>query len=64
MGVVLEVSDDGVGFEPTANYPGHFGLTSMRERAAACGGQLTITSAPGQGTRLTVPRGTHGEGVL
>ena len=50
-GVVLEVSDDGVGFEPTANYPGHFGLTSMRERAAARGGQLTITSAPGQGAR-------------
>jgi PAS domain S-box-containing protein len=57
-GVALEVSDDGVGFVPTAEYPGHFGLTSMRERAAACGGHLTITSASGQGTCLTlsVPR--------
>jgi signal transduction histidine kinase len=52
--VLLQVCDDGVGFEPNASYPGHFGLTSMRERAAASGGQLTIISAPGQGARLTL----------
>jgi PAS domain S-box-containing protein len=52
--VVLEVSDDGIGFEPTASYPGHFGLIPMRERAAGRGGQLTIAWAPGQGARLTL----------
>ena len=53
---VLEVSDDGAGFDPRTPQPG-LGLASMRERAAAAGGRLVITSAPGQGTRLrlTVP---------
>jgi signal transduction histidine kinase len=51
--VVLEVADDGVGFDPSASYPGHLGLVSMRERAAAVGGTLTIHSAPGAGTRIT-----------
>ncbi len=51
-GLNLEVWDDGVGFDPEAAYPGHLGLRSMRERAARCGGNLTIHSAPGQGTRV------------
>jgi PAS domain S-box-containing protein len=50
----LFLSDDGVGFDPSMAYPGHLGLTSMRERAAAVGGVLTIESTPGQGTRLRV----------
>jgi len=55
-GVVLEVSDDGTGFDPGLS-AGGLGLASMRERAAAAGGQLRVTSAPGAGTtvRLTVP---------
>jgi signal transduction histidine kinase len=32
---------------------GHFGLMGMRERALLYGGQLTITSAPGQGAAIT-----------
>lgn len=54
--VVLEVTDDGRGFVPDAS-SGGLGLASMRERAAAVGAELTIRSAPGQGTsvRLTVP---------
>lgn len=50
--IVLEVRDDGVGFDPLASYPGHLGLRSMRERAVNLGGTLDIASAPGQGTRL------------
>jgi signal transduction histidine kinase len=50
--LVLEVQDDGAGFDPTASFPGHLGLHSMRERAERLGGHLTITSAPNQGTRL------------
>jgi len=52
--VQLEIADDGIGFDPTRPHPGHLGLTSMRERAAAVGGELTIDSAPGQGTRVVV----------
>ncbi|MGY1736645.1 GAF domain-containing protein [Geodermatophilus sp. SYSU D00684] len=57
--VILEVVDDGVGFEPDAEYPGHLGLRSMRERAAALGGTVRITSSFGAGTRVrvTVPSG-------
>jgi signal transduction histidine kinase len=55
--VVLEVSDDGAGFEPTdPEVRGRrLGLTSMEERAARLGGRLEIRSAPGAGTtvRLT-----------
>jgi signal transduction histidine kinase len=50
--VGLMVADDGRGFDPLGDFPGHFGLQSMRERAAAVGGVLEIDSAPGEGTRL------------
>jgi signal transduction histidine kinase len=57
--VVLEISDDGPGFNPAAGHPGHFGLDSMRSRAAEMGGRLTIRSTPGSGTlvRVCVPAG-------
>ncbi len=53
----LEVNDDGVGFDSVADFPGHLGLRSMRERIAGAGGTLTIESEPGVGTRIlaTVP---------
>jgi signal transduction histidine kinase len=54
--VVLQVSDDGAGFDSSLPQAG-LGLTSMRERARSVGGKLTITSAKGAGTkvRLSVP---------
>jgi signal transduction histidine kinase len=52
--VVLEVRDDGCGFDPSLHRPGHFGLESMRGRAAETGAVLTITSAPGLGTQVRV----------
>jgi signal transduction histidine kinase len=56
--LVLEVTDDGRGFDPEAP-SGQFGLTSMRERARAAGGRLLVLSRPGAGTtvRLEVPTG-------
>jgi signal transduction histidine kinase len=53
--VILEVADDGNGFAPGA--PEGLGFASMRGRAEAAGGTLTIRSAPGAGTtiRLAVP---------
>jgi signal transduction histidine kinase len=55
--VCLEISDNGIGFDPMAEYPGHLGLKSMRERAAQCNGQVQIDSAPDNGTkvRLIIP---------
>jgi signal transduction histidine kinase len=52
--VVLEVQDDGVGFDASASFPGHLGLHSMRERVANMGGTFEIESAPGAGTRIRV----------
>jgi len=57
--LVLEVADDGAGFDPAARdvRARRLGLTSMEERAARAGGALEIRSAPGAGTtvRLEVP---------
>jgi PAS domain S-box-containing protein len=52
--LVLRISDDGKGFDPTGSFPGHLGLHSMRERIIAVGGTLDIDSAPGKGTCLGV----------
>jgi signal transduction histidine kinase len=51
--LLLEVTDDGVGFDTSEEFPGHFGLRSMDERAAQLGGQVDISTAPGRGTRIT-----------
>ena len=51
----VSVSDDGVGFDPEApQRGGTFGMSSMRERAEAVGARLTISSAPGNGTRVAL----------
>jgi signal transduction histidine kinase len=52
--VVLQVSDDGRGFDPTCVSPHHLGLNIIRERAQAVGAISTIKSQPGQGTRVTI----------
>ena len=53
--VTIAVADNGRGFDPSA-VPGgdHQGLSNMRIRAAELGGELAITSAPGQGTRIVL----------
>jgi len=55
--VLLEVRDDGVGFEPGTKKPGggdHFGMLAMRERVEMIGGTCEVSSSPGQGTRVRV----------
>jgi signal transduction histidine kinase len=52
--VLIEVADDGRGFDPAAVGREHFGLRSMRGRVADLGGWLEVTSAPGRGTVLRV----------
>lgn len=55
--VTLSVTDNGNGFVPAdalANGIGHFGLRGLRGRAAKIGGDLQISSAPGQGTSIRI----------
>ncbi len=56
---VLEVADDGRGFDPRKppSETGHFGLTGMAARAGELGWTLSIDSRPGQGTRIRVEEG-------
>lgn len=52
-GYELLIEDDGCGFRagsPAAQ--GHYGLSIMQERAARLGGQLTVDSEPGRGSRV------------
>jgi signal transduction histidine kinase len=53
--VMLEIRDDGTGFDPAvAGEGGGLGLPGMEERAARLGGRLTVMSQPGAGTRVRV----------
>jgi signal transduction histidine kinase len=54
--IVVEVVDDGHGFNPSAkqHLAGHFGLRGMSERAERIGARLAITSRPETGTRVRV----------
>lgn len=53
--VILVVSDDGRGFEPTAERDGrHLGIQNMRRRLDRIGGRLLLESSPGAGTRIIV----------
>ena len=55
-GIRLRIIDDGAGFDPdrSSASEGGFGLVSMRERARAVGGVLTIESSPARGTEIEV----------
>jgi signal transduction histidine kinase len=57
------VRDDGSGFDPgaAAHRSRRLGLTSMEERATALGGTLTIDSAPGEGTTISLEVPLGGE---
>jgi PAS domain S-box-containing protein len=66
--VILEVEDDGQGFELPARWiqlarGGHLGLVGARERTEAVGGQFEVLSSPGEGTfvRAIVPRNGSGD---
>jgi signal transduction histidine kinase len=61
---VLDVCDDGVGFDPVAvpkepGREGGLGLVAMRERVEALKGSLTVESTPGQGSTLVVEIPIH-----
>jgi signal transduction histidine kinase len=55
--LLLEIVDDGVGFDPSLAHPGHLGLGTMADRAASVGGRLEVSSHAGKGTtvRAVIP---------
>jgi signal transduction histidine kinase len=53
-GWVLEVDDDGRGFDPARTTGTGQGLRNLQERAGHLGGQAEIHSLPGEGTRVQV----------
>ncbi len=52
-GLRLEVVDNGKGFDPGGEFPGHLGLKSMQERAEKAGGRLEISSKQVSGLGLS-----------
>ena len=54
--ILLVVEDDGIGFCESgfSNSLGSLGLLGMKERAQFCGGDVHISSSPGNGTKVTV----------
>ncbi len=63
--VMLDVVDDGRGFDPAAAVTsgGGYGLAAMRSRVRELGGRLVLETAPGEGTALAVilPLGAESE---
>jgi signal transduction histidine kinase len=65
-GLLLDIQDNGIGFDPALLRPTEFprfGLATMRERAEGVGGSLQVETAPGRGThiRVELPYGTAAE---
>jgi signal transduction histidine kinase len=52
--LALTIVDDGVGFDVKGRWGSGLGLVSMTERVESIGGEMTIRSSPGDGTRLEV----------
>ena len=54
--LLIAVRDDGVGFDParTTDDRPHLGISGMRRRAEAIGGELQLQSSPGAGTSILV----------
>jgi signal transduction histidine kinase len=52
--LTLTIADDGIGFDPAAVPPGHFGLEGIRARAAVLEAELVFDTAPHHGTRVVV----------
>lgn len=50
--ILLEVRDDGVGFDANADRSASFGLRGLDQRASDLGGSITIESVAGEGTRI------------
>jgi signal transduction histidine kinase len=60
--LLVQVEDQGAGFDPGSVPPGRGGLAGMRERAELLGGRLVLDARPGGGTSVSAefPLRNHG----
>jgi signal transduction histidine kinase len=56
---ILEIRDNGKGFDSARSFPGHLGLLSMQERVEHLAGVLSIESTPGEGTTIRAQVPAH-----
>jgi len=52
--LTVTIKDNGLGFDPENIPSGHYGLLGIRERIRLTGGQLTLNTAPGKGTIISI----------
>jgi two-component system, NarL family, nitrate/nitrite sensor histidine kinase NarX len=52
--MIVDISDDGCGFDSLSSHDGHYGLSIMRERSEDISGNLVIQTAQDTGTRVTL----------
>jgi signal transduction histidine kinase len=52
-GIELSIADNGIGFDPRASQPGHYGLVGLREQADSIGADLVLESGP-RGTLVCI----------
>lgn len=52
--LILNVRDDGLGFDPQVTNNNGLGLSQMKQRVKAVGGTFSLESKPGEGTVMTV----------
>jgi protein-histidine pros-kinase len=53
-GLLFEISDDGIGFDPARVVPGGRGLANLAIRARDLGATFTLRSSPGTGTTVSL----------
>lgn len=51
---LLTITDNGVGFSPAGNQPGHYGIRGMEEQAALIDGEFTVESKPAYGATISI----------
>lgn len=63
--IIMDIADDGIGFDPARVNPGGMGIRNMQQRARQVGGNVKIESTPGKGSqiRVTIPRDPPGAGM-
>lgn len=60
---LLEIDDDGVGFDSTRAAHAGLGLGNLRARAESLGGRLTVSSPRGEGTTVRISLQLHADGA-
>ncbi len=57
--IKLSIFDNGIGFDPQMDFPGHWGLKSMQERSHALAASFHINSEPNAGTTISIEVASH-----